>query len=538
MPSSTYPALPPPSSMIPQPSPSHNHASMEPTQTSPPPPPPAITTKDYTHPTLSEPMQQRTHLMMETKQLISQHTALADAGVLEKNGIVSPCNELPKSEHTLTNPPERVSVRRTKSRSTDDTAQGLSLEAKEALAERMRMENRERKKRWRERNERANKLFGLEPSEHKSRWIAEEFDRRRQKRKEKEARRKLGLTGIDTTAATSQNVSPLTSGQTTPVSSGLTYPPPYHASTMQHAQRHSLVSSAGYPHLTGDLGLTAHSEGAQYAAATAGTTAATSTGAALDRKLPPPNKNHVFFGSACACQGSVHEPGCRHEQSLRMTFNMPPPSQLTQHGHTHHGHAISHAHSASTQHATLPSLQQTAQHLPMSHASSPIANQLSVSSAGSLPPHSMPPTPVLALSPVAPQSQLHVQQPHAVAGQTGHQRSEEDFPMDAVITLMQLNHGWRGLGGTGEAPTHAIPSAEQSPMVGAAAAAAAAAAAVAAAAAASGNPSNASWHTPTVRSEPMTPSLSHGSTLSSVSSIGSAASADAAAKMGLLAPTM
>ncbi|KAF9374334.1 hypothetical protein CPB97_012161 [Podila verticillata] len=70
----------------------------------------------------------------------------------------------------------------------------------------VRTENRERKKRWREQNEdrnkdndlrcrvnkRANKLFGKVESEHKARWIEEEFGKRQQKRKEKERRRTGG----------------------------------------------------------------------------------------------------------------------------------------------------------------------------------------------------------------------------------------------------------------------------------------------------------------------------------------------------------
>ncbi|KAG0239574.1 hypothetical protein B0O80DRAFT_230123 [Mortierella sp. GBAus27b] len=71
------------------------------------------------------------------------------------------------------------------------------------LSEKVRTENRERKKRWREQNEdrnkdndlrcrvnkRAHKLFGRGDSEHKARWIEEEFEKRQLKRKEKERRR-------------------------------------------------------------------------------------------------------------------------------------------------------------------------------------------------------------------------------------------------------------------------------------------------------------------------------------------------------------
>ncbi|KAJ2350977.1 hypothetical protein IWW50_005663 [Coemansia erecta] len=72
------------------------------------------------------------------------------------------------------------------------------------VAEKMREENRERKKRWRELNEernkdndlrcrvnkRANQLYGATASEDKERWIGEEFERRQQKRREKELRKR------------------------------------------------------------------------------------------------------------------------------------------------------------------------------------------------------------------------------------------------------------------------------------------------------------------------------------------------------------
>ncbi|KAJ1990602.1 hypothetical protein H4R33_001654 [Dimargaris cristalligena] len=72
--------------------------------------------------------------------------------------------------------------------------------------EKMRAENRERKKRWRENNEernkdndlrcrvnkRANKLYGEGPSEAKARWAEEEFQRRRSRRMNKETKRMVG----------------------------------------------------------------------------------------------------------------------------------------------------------------------------------------------------------------------------------------------------------------------------------------------------------------------------------------------------------
>lgn len=72
----------------------------------------------------------------------------------------------------------------------------------EAENERTRLENRERKKRWREANEdrnkdndlrcrvnkRAHKLFGKDPSKVKELWIEEEFNKRKSKRQEKEGK--------------------------------------------------------------------------------------------------------------------------------------------------------------------------------------------------------------------------------------------------------------------------------------------------------------------------------------------------------------
>ncbi|KAF9962273.1 hypothetical protein BGZ72_008408 [Mortierella alpina] len=91
---------------------------------------------------------------------------------------------------------------------------------RDLISEKVRTENRERKKRWREQNEdrnkdndlrcrvnkRANKLFGKAESEHKTRWIEEEFGKRQMKRKDKERRRNpnSALDPIITSAPTSK----------------------------------------------------------------------------------------------------------------------------------------------------------------------------------------------------------------------------------------------------------------------------------------------------------------------------------------------
>ena len=80
-------------------------------------------------------------------------------------------------------------------------------------AERVRLENRQRKKKWREANEdrnkdndlrcrvtkRANKLFGNDLSERKGAWIECEFKRRQSKRQEKE--KKKVVDGVDEAAS-------------------------------------------------------------------------------------------------------------------------------------------------------------------------------------------------------------------------------------------------------------------------------------------------------------------------------------------------
>lgn len=89
----------------------------------------------------------------------------------------------------------------------------------EAENERTRLENRERKKRWREANEdrnkdndlrcrvnkRAHKLYGKEPSKAKEMWIEEEFNKRKSKRQEKEGKGPDGNLLIEGTDLSSLN---------------------------------------------------------------------------------------------------------------------------------------------------------------------------------------------------------------------------------------------------------------------------------------------------------------------------------------------
>ncbi|KAJ1911280.1 hypothetical protein H4219_005987 [Mycoemilia scoparia] len=87
------------------------------------------------------------------------------------------------------------------------------------LTQKMRTENRERKKRWREQNEernkdndlrcrvnkRANQLYGPENTPEKEKWISDEFERRRQRRRDKEHRRAMS---VQSSMSTTTLVSP------------------------------------------------------------------------------------------------------------------------------------------------------------------------------------------------------------------------------------------------------------------------------------------------------------------------------------------
>ncbi|KAH8551546.1 hypothetical protein BGW37DRAFT_494090 [Umbelopsis sp. PMI_123] len=90
----------------------------------------------------------------------------------------------------------------------EDVNHAAELVKRELANQKVRAENRERKKRWREQNEdrnkdndlrcrvnkRATRLFGKAESATKSQWIQEEFVKRQRKRQEKE-RRKTAVNG-------------------------------------------------------------------------------------------------------------------------------------------------------------------------------------------------------------------------------------------------------------------------------------------------------------------------------------------------------
>ncbi|KAI8578446.1 hypothetical protein K450DRAFT_246851 [Umbelopsis ramanniana AG] len=90
----------------------------------------------------------------------------------------------------------------------EDVTHTTELVKRELANQKVRAENRERKKRWREQNEdrnkdndlrcrvnkRANRLFGKAESANKNQWIQAEFAKRQRKRQEKE-RRKTAVNG-------------------------------------------------------------------------------------------------------------------------------------------------------------------------------------------------------------------------------------------------------------------------------------------------------------------------------------------------------
>ncbi|KAI8052868.1 hypothetical protein BDF22DRAFT_743546 [Syncephalis plumigaleata] len=411
----------------------------------------------YMYPQLPDPMH-RSRILLEAKKLL-QHPMLPDGALQSAGMLASPTDD----EISPTGSSNGMSIQmsdpmtmRRKSRSLDEALQEMSPQAKASFTERMRMENRERKKRWRERNEdrnkdndlrcrvnkRANKLFGLEPSDHKTRWITEEFERRRQKRKEKEARRKMGVPSLDT-ANSSANLSPLTSGQTTPVSAthaGLSYASGFPSTSGMNSLHSSHLSDYESGHAN-EFGLAA----AAAAAAAANDATASYMNTQLDRKLPPPSlaSSHAAGAFLCNCQGSIHEPDCRqHHLLTSATPHHPPAPGVQPSSHSMHQHQHQH------QHQQHQHQQHHSGHLPLT----PAHSHHSMSAAAAAVAHQF--GPMMSPPPSA-----------AMTGQTSqahHPRADEDFPMDAVITLMQLNNGWRTLGGPTTASNHGHPAGASS----------------------------------------------------------------------------
>ncbi|KAF8940868.1 hypothetical protein EDD21DRAFT_361740 [Dissophora ornata] len=126
---------------------------------------------------------------MSTEDLISADTVAASATPIATVGTADHSTIATTSNNTTA-----------ASTSVDTSLETLK---REAVNQKIRNENRERKKRWRAQNEdrnkdndlrcrvnkRALKMFGKEHSEIKAQWIEEEFSKRQTKRKEKERKR-------------------------------------------------------------------------------------------------------------------------------------------------------------------------------------------------------------------------------------------------------------------------------------------------------------------------------------------------------------
>ncbi|KAF9922556.1 hypothetical protein FBU30_007323 [Linnemannia zychae] len=140
--------------------------------------------------------------------MIRDETAFQAQQALDQLAATAHATALSAATPATTSTPPTTTTTTTTSTTTAplDPADALK---KDLINQRVRNDNRERKKRWREANEdrnkdndlrcrvnkRANKLFGKQESEHKSRWIEEEFGKRQMKRKDKERRRNPNAAG-------------------------------------------------------------------------------------------------------------------------------------------------------------------------------------------------------------------------------------------------------------------------------------------------------------------------------------------------------
>jgi hypothetical protein len=116
--------------------------------------PQAPAQSQYMYPQLPDPMQ-RSRILLEAKKIL-QHPMLPNATLQSAGMLASPTDDENSSTGGSGTPiqiSDPMTMRRSKSRSMDDALQEMSPQAKASFTERMRMENRERKKRWRERNE-------------------------------------------------------------------------------------------------------------------------------------------------------------------------------------------------------------------------------------------------------------------------------------------------------------------------------------------------------------------------------------------------
>ncbi|KAF9974093.1 hypothetical protein BGZ73_002623 [Actinomortierella ambigua] len=258
---------------------------------------------------------------------------------------------------------------------TKDTMEALdpiSESAKrDVAAQKVRTENRERKKRWREQNEdrnkdndlrcrvnkRANKLFGKGESEHKQRWIEEEFTKRQLKRKEKE-RKKSGTT---TGAALDGHTTPSSAS----ASSGINHLA-LHQQQLQSASQ--LLTSAAQFDSTAKTALALNG--------LIGGTTANKTGGKAD-----------VAASAAAAAAAAAVTADQEQLALAQLTGVLNDPNLTRH---------------------LIDIE--------TQAAQAAAN----------------PAPPIMLMPGKPDHEVN-----------GTELTESEYPMDAVLTLMQLNGSWR-----------------------------------------------------------------------------------------------
>ncbi|RUS13772.1 hypothetical protein BC937DRAFT_94811, partial [Endogone sp. FLAS-F59071] len=301
---------------------------------------------------------------------------------------------------------------------------------RDLINQKVRAENRERKKRWREQNEdrnkdndlrcrvnkRANKLFGKGDSDHKHRWIEEEFGKRQMKRKEKE-RRKQAVNGAIGANPALTNLA--TSGIIT---------------AQQQAQISAQLSAAAANGIVG----VPHPNGGFYPMSTNGmaplspTTTAKLLGGNLSAAM---KKNHQFLNGLIGSD-AAHLPQFPASDPTS-------PTAASAHIHHHHHHHLHIQDLATGKLPTPPG--EGSDFSGLDHAASPINGQgLQAMASGLSSSPASDSESEEAASPQIPhhQSQQGAQGQQGQQGQGGNGQGG-DYPMDAVLTLMQLNAGWR-----------------------------------------------------------------------------------------------
>ncbi|KAF9428833.1 hypothetical protein BGZ94_000840 [Podila epigama] len=324
------------------------------------------------------------------------------------------------------------------------TAKETGLKDAETILK-IRTENRERKKRWREANEdrnkdndlrcrvtkRANKIHGKEPSEEKTRWIEEEFEKRQNKRKEKERRRNPNATagaasigGVGTTTTALSSSSSLT-GMRKSASSA--------SSSSQKARLGSkrdmdMLSEDGSVGMTGDglvAGLSPLTQ--QFDPNTVKTALALSefvkkNGTTLDlasltHVLTDPNLTQQLLEIERASAATVAA-----VTSVQALTGTAPPSTPT----------TTLATTASTDTTSLPLSTATS-----TSSTEPTAAAAALAAAVTLNP--MAALHTLLLNPI----RTTQTSPKLPTLMTQAPVVDTDYPMDAVLTLMQLNGSWK-----------------------------------------------------------------------------------------------